>query len=61
MMASGDRTGVVKVWNVGSGKCLRRIEKGSHPIIAIAFGIEPSHVLCCYEQPVYMDSKAQLC
>jgi hypothetical protein len=50
-MASGDRTGVVKVW----------IEKGSHPIIAIAFGIEPSHVLCCYEQPVYMDSKAQLC
>jgi hypothetical protein len=51
----------VKVWNVGSGKCLRRIEKGSHPIIAIAFGIEPSHVLCCYEQPVYMDSKAQLC
>ena len=25
MLASGDRTGVAKIWNVENGKCLRKI------------------------------------
>ena len=49
MLASGDRNGLAKVWNVANGKCLRKIETGSHPVSAIGFGTEPSHVLCCFE------------
>jgi WD40 repeat protein len=49
MIASGDKTGQVKVWNVSNGKCLRKIENNNNPISAISFGIDPSHILSAYE------------
>lgn len=39
MLVSGDRSGVAKVWAVATGKCLRKLEAGNHPVSAITFGL----------------------
>ena len=49
MLASGDKTGQLKIWNLRNGKCLRKINTGSHPVSALTFGPDPSHVICAYE------------
>jgi WD40 repeat-containing protein SMU1 len=49
MIATGDKSGQLKVWNLLTGKCLRKINTGSHPVSALSFGVDPSHILSAYE------------
>ena len=49
MLASGDKTGQLKIWNLITGKCLRKINTGTLPVSAISFGSDPSHILSAYE------------
>lgn len=48
MLASGDKTGQLKIWNLLTGKCLRKINTGSLPVSALSFGPDPSHILTAY-------------
>lgn len=45
LLASGDKTGLIKVWRLNTGKCLRKLQHSSDLISFLAFGKEPSHLL----------------
>lgn len=49
MIATGDKSGQLKIWNLLSGKCLRKINTGAYPVSALTFGSDPSHILSAYE------------
>jgi WD40 repeat protein len=46
LLASGDKTGIIKIWKLETGKLLKKIENilTRSPSI-LKFGIEPSHLL----------------
>jgi len=53
ILASGDKTGEIKIWKVQSGKCLKKIAgTGSESISQMKFGIDPSHLIVGYSKNI---------
>lgn len=48
MLASCDSTGLINIWNLQTGKLLRKIDKENN-VNAIAWGVDPSHFLIGYK------------
>lgn len=48
MFVSVDIKGVTKIWNMQTGKLLRKIEYGS-TVGCVSWGIEPSHLLLAHQ------------
>ena len=44
ILASADTTGMVKLWNLETGRLLRRIE-GEKGMSCLAWGMDPSHIV----------------